>query len=110
MKPSFPNSGRVTDYRITDLCEIMNQNRLAPFYGESKAGVDDPLDKAAQRLSRFTTYCPLTISGTTILNMAAVTPLYNIVLQEELTEENLVITSFVAYFDVRCEAMTRATL
>ena len=82
--------GRVTDYRITDLGEIINQNRLAPFYGESKPGVPDPIDKATNRLSRFTTYCPMTISGTTILNMAAIMPLYNIMLKEELTEENLV--------------------
>jgi Cell cycle and development regulator len=52
--------------------------------------VPDPIDKASNRLSRFTTYCPMTISGTTILNMAAIMPLYNIMLKEELTEENLV--------------------
>lgn len=80
----------MTDYRITDLGELMKQNRLAPFYGESKPGVTDPIDKASQRLSRFATFCPMTISGTTILNMAAVTPIYNIMLKEELTEENLV--------------------
>ena len=83
--------GRVTDYRITDLGELMKLNRLAPFYGESKPGVSDPIDIAAQRVARFALFCPMTISATTILNMSAVTPLYNIMLQEELSEENLVI-------------------
>ncbi len=32
----------------------------------------------------------MTISNTTILNMAAITPLYNLILKEELTEDNLV--------------------
>ena len=83
-------SGRVTDYRITDLGELMKLNRLAPYYGESKPGVTDPIDNASQRVSRFSLFCPMTISATTILNMSAVTPLYNIMLKEELTEENLV--------------------
>lgn len=78
---------------------MMMQNKLAPFYGESKSGVADPIDKASQRLSRFATFCPMTISGTTILNMAAVTPIYNIMLKEELTEENLVIIKLIFFAD-----------
>ncbi len=90
-KPVLWFSGRVTDYRITDLGELMKLNRLAPFYGESKPGVTDPIDIASQRVSRFALFCPMTISATTILNMSSITPLYNIMLKEELTEENLVI-------------------
>jgi hypothetical protein len=39
----------------------------------------------------------MTISGTTILNMASVMPLFNIMMKEELTEENLAsnLLSFV---------------
>ena len=80
----------MTDYRITDLGELMKLNRLAPFFGDSKVGVDDPIDKASQRLKRYALFCPMTISQTTILNMAAITPLYNLILKEELTEDNLV--------------------
>jgi hypothetical protein len=94
-KPVLSVSGRVTDYRITDLGELMKLNRLAPFYGESKPGVTDPIDIASQRVSRFALFCPMTISATTILNMSTVTPLHNIMLKEELTEENLVINQIL---------------
>ncbi len=94
-KPVLWVSGRVTDYRITDLGELMKLNRLAPFYGESKPGVTDPIDIASQRVSRFALFCPMTISATTILNMSTVTPLHNIMLKEELTEENLVINQIL---------------
>lgn len=89
--------GRVTDYRITDLGELMKLNRLAPHYGETKPGIPDPIDNAAKRLSRYTLFCPQTISGTTILNMSAITPLYNIMLKEEVTEENLAECRKVIY-------------
>ena len=82
--------GRVTDYRITDLGEMMKLNRLAPFFGESKVGIDDPIDKASQRLKRYALFCPMTISNTIILNMAAVMPLYSLILKEEMSEDNLV--------------------
>jgi hypothetical protein len=68
----------------------MKLNRLAPYYGESKTGVTDPIEKASNRLKRYALFCPMTISATTILNMAAIMPLHNIMLKEELTEENLV--------------------
>ena len=64
--------GRVTDYRFTDLGELMRANRLAPWFGTRKTAIlqpDDPLEKAHQRLSRYTLKCPLTISSTTIFNM-----------------------------------------
>ena len=64
--------GRVTDYRFTDLGELMKFNRLAPWYGTRNTTPphpDDPLEKAYNRLSRYTLKCPLTISSTTIFNM-----------------------------------------
>jgi hypothetical protein len=45
--------GRITDYRITDLGDLMKLNRLAPYFGESKPDVADPVDAASERLSRY---------------------------------------------------------
>ena len=77
--------GRVTDYRITDLGPIMHANRLAPWPNDSPAN----LAKAAARLARYTKVCPMTINSTTIFNMATLEGLQRIMLQEELTEEDL---------------------
>ena len=56
--------GRVTDYRITDLNDILSGNRLAPFYGECKTSAktpSDPIEQAQEKLTRHTLSCPLTI-------------------------------------------------
>lgn len=76
--------GRVTDYRITDAGELMKANRLAP-YGSSKA-----LGLARARVARYAQYCPLTISTTTIFNMAVLENLQRIIMQEEISEEELI--------------------
>ena len=75
--------GRVTDYRITDAGELMKSNRLAP-YGTSKA-----LGQARAQIARNAHYCPLTISSTTIFNMAVLENLQRIVTQDDMTEEDL---------------------
>ena len=41
------------------------------------------------QLRRSTLMCPLTISSTTIFNMAVLEPLQRIVAQKEMTEEDL---------------------
>lgn len=76
--------GRVTDYRITDLGEIMKANRLAPWPGNNLQAIE----KSRARLSRFVQVCPLTISSTTIFNMAVLEPMQRIIVQEELTDED----------------------
>lgn len=81
--------GRVTDYRIPDLGMLMKENRLAPYYGQVKENEKQPLDKMRDRLVRYTKFCPMIISSTTIFNMEALEPLQKILVQEELTEENL---------------------
>ncbi|CAB4057042.1 Trafficking protein particle complex subunit 2-like protein,Integrator complex subunit 13 [Lepeophtheirus salmonis] len=88
------SGGRVTDYRITDLGELMRSNRLAPGFNSG----NQPLDKAKERLARFSAYFPYTISSTTIFNMAAIDPLVKtIVSNDELTEEDLAECRKVIY-------------
>jgi len=92
--------GRVTDYRITDLNDILSGNRLAPFYGECKTSAktpSDPIEQAQEKLTRHTLSCPLTISTTTIFNMAVVEPLQKLIIQPELTEEHLAECRRVIY-------------
>ena len=67
--------GRVTDYRLEDLGDLMKSNRLAPWYGKRNTippHPDDPLEKAYHRLTRYTLKCPLTKSSTTICNMVSI--------------------------------------
>jgi hypothetical protein len=83
--------GRVTDYRITDLGEVMKANRLAPWFS------DKALVQAQNRVARFARFCPMTISSTTIFNMAVLEPLQRIMMQEELSEEDLAECRKVIY-------------
>ena len=65
----------MTDYRLSDLGELMKSNRLAPWYGSRNTlypHPDDPLEKAYRRLTRYTLKCPLTTSSTTIFNMVII--------------------------------------
>jgi len=81
--------GRVTDYRVPDFGQLMKFNRVAPYFGEVKAKEVQPIEKMRTRLARHTKCQPLIISSTTIFNMEALEPLQQIMVQEELTEENL---------------------
>lgn len=79
--------GRVTDYRIRDLADVMKANLLAPFPGPTEDG--GPGSRAENKLSRYTKFFPLTISTTTIGNMAVVEPLYTALIKETMTDEDL---------------------
>lgn len=59
--------GRVTDYRITDFGQLIQQNRLYPV--KHGCGVEGSMDKMKARLNRHTKYWPLTISSTLIFNI-----------------------------------------
>ena len=79
---------------------MLSENRLAPFYGESKSvakHASDPIEQAADKLTRHTLSCPLTIGSTTIFNMASVEPLQKLMMQRELSEENLAECRKVIY-------------
>ncbi len=77
--------GRVTDYRIPDLGELMRANRLSPWFTEDGRG----LRRAEGRLGRHALVWPMTISSTTIFNMAALEKLQRIMVQEELGDEDV---------------------
>jgi len=77
--------GRVTDYRIPDLADLMRNNRLAPWPGTE----GNPAGRARTKMERATRTFPCTISSTTVFNMANVAPLINILLGDTITEEQL---------------------
>lgn len=94
--------GRVSDYRIPDLGELLKLNRLASWgdiilKSSPDNSREDPLDRSHDRLARFTTNFPLTTGSTVIFNMAAVDPLQKIMTQTELTDENLAECRKVIY-------------
>lgn len=64
--------GRVTDYRIKDFGEVMQQNKLAPLRGSGA------LMKTKTRLARHTLCWPLTLSSTLLFNLGNVC-FYNLV-------------------------------
>eukprot|EP00088_Acartia_fossae_P037285 TRINITY_DN3844_c0_g1_i3.p1 TRINITY_DN3844_c0_g1~~TRINITY_DN3844_c0_g1_i3.p1 ORF type:complete len:686 (+),score=153.62 TRINITY_DN3844_c0_g1_i3:627-2684(+) len=79
--------GRVTDYRIRELSDLIKCNLLAPFFGDPTDKT--PLDKAQSRLTRFTRFLPSTISSTTLFNLPVFEPLHAAMLKENLTDEDL---------------------
>lgn len=81
--------GRVTDYRIPDFGILMKSNRVAPFFGDPSSKEKQPIDKMRERVARFSKFCPMIISATTIFNMETLEPLQRILVQEELSEDNL---------------------
>jgi len=79
--------GRVTDYRIRELADLIKCNQLAPWHGDVTDS--SPITRAADRLARFTKVLPSTISSTSLFNMPAFEPLHAALLKETLTEEDL---------------------
>ncbi|XP_071448707.1 integrator complex subunit 13 [Hetaerina americana] len=92
--------GRVTDYRIPDFGLLMQSNKLAPLK-RSKADAGDEecmVKRMRERLERQTKYWPMTISGTLIFNLkTCVEPLTTLLLQEELSDEEVVQCKQVVY-------------
>jgi len=86
--------GRVTDYRIRDLAELMKSNMLAPWPGEGDGG---PGERAVAKVDRFTRFFPYTISSTIIFNMATIEPLQAALTQESMTEEDVTDCRKVIY-------------
>jgi len=92
--------GRVTDYRIPDLADLMRNNRLAPWLGTD----NNPAARARTKMERATRTFPFTISSTTVFNMPSVAPLLNILLQDTITEEQLAEARKILYSLISMEA------
>ena len=75
--------GRVTDYRITDLAEVMKANRVAPYFKDGSLEA-----KSRSRLNRFTSIFPLTGSTTVIFNMASLERLQRLMVNGDPLSEN----------------------
>jgi len=80
--------GRVTDYRIRELADLIKCNQLAPFFGDVKD--DTPINRAQKRLARFTKVLPATISSTILFSIPVFEPLHAAMLKESFTDEDLV--------------------
>ncbi|RUS76466.1 hypothetical protein EGW08_015780, partial [Elysia chlorotica] len=85
--------GRVTDYRITAFGEFMKENRLAP----STPGLLSSLEgtpsyvKALDHLEKSSRFWPMVISETILFNIInSVTPLPQLMMKDELTEDETV--------------------
>jgi len=89
--------GRVTDYRIRDLAELMRSNMLGPWPGDPGQGAEQPVAKAGEKVDRFTRFFPFTISSTIIFNMAAIDPLLAALTQESMTDDDVTSCRKVIY-------------
>ena len=92
--------GRVTDYRIPDLAELMRSNRLAPW----PTSEGNPEARARLKMERATRSFPYTISSTTVHNMPSVAPLLTILQGDTITEEQLAECRKILYSLINMEA------
>ena len=92
--------GRVTDYRIPDLAELMRCNRLAPW----PTSEGNPGTRARLKMERATRSFPYTISSTTVHNMPSVAPLLTILQGDTITEEQLAECRKILYSLINMEA------
>ncbi|GAB6029670.1 hypothetical protein CHUAL_005402 [Chamberlinius hualienensis] len=89
--------GRVTDYRINDLGELMKMSKLMPTKKMLEGNVP-PIIKAQRHLERLTRYWPMVISNTTIFNLTQVLePLLSLIVNETLTDGQVVECKKVIY-------------
>jgi len=89
--------GRVTDYRIPDLAQLMRTHRLAPWPGHSMGETIIPTTRAKHMLDRATKVFPITISSTTIFNMPVVAPMISLLQGDTLTEEGVAECQKIIY-------------
>jgi hypothetical protein len=90
------SGGRVTDYRIPDFGELMKENRLVPYL--EPVSSTSPVQKATNRMERWTQYWPLTISSTIIFNMGAqVEALTRLMVNEDLSDDHVIECKKVIY-------------
>merc|ERR1711962_1700727 len=92
--------GRVTDYRIPDLAELMRCNRLAPW----PTSEGNPGARARLKMERATRSFPYTISSTTVHNMPSVAPLLSILQGDTISEEQLAECRKILYSLINMEA------
>lgn len=97
--------GRVTDYRIPDLAELMKTNRLAPWPTAVSDLTDGrPGELAKTRMDRATRVFPTTISSTTVFNMPTLAPLITTLQGEVITEEQVADCRKIIYSLMSMEA------
>jgi len=92
--------GRVTDYRIPDLAELMRCNRLAPW----PTSEGNPGARARLKMESATRSFPYTISSTTVHNMPSVAPLLSILQGDTISEEQLAECRKILYSLINMEA------
>jgi len=91
------SGGRVTDYRIPDFGELMKENKLVPYH-ESGSPTTTPMQRAMNRMERWTQYWPLTISSTIVYNMASnVEALTKLIIRQELSDDQVIECQKVIY-------------
>ncbi|XP_057373954.1 integrator complex subunit 13-like isoform X1 [Daphnia carinata] len=92
------SGGRVTDYRIPDFGELMKENKLVPYLLSEPFGTPLPIERASNRMERWTQYWPMTISSTIVFNMGVhMETLTKIIVNEELTDDQVIECKKVIY-------------
>ncbi|XP_052867739.1 protein asunder [Anopheles cruzii] len=80
--------GRVTDYRIPDFGQLMQQHRLVPLKPLPERQLDEGLQKMRTKLGRNSRYWPLTLGRTVLYNVRQfVEPVLVLTQKPDLTEE-----------------------
>ena len=76
----------------------MKENKLVPYLFTESSGPTLPVERAANRMERWTQYWPMTISSTIIFNMGVhMETLTKIITNEELTDDHVIECKKVIY-------------
>jgi hypothetical protein len=85
-------------FRIPDFGELMKENKLVPYLFTEPAGPTTPVERASNRMERWTQYWPMTISSTIVFNMGVhMESLTKLIVNEELTDDQVIECKKVIY-------------
>ncbi|XP_055375477.1 protein asunder [Condylostylus longicornis] len=84
------SGGKVIDYRIADLSNLIKSNTLLPLKSSTERRYDENLQKARIKLCKRSTYFPLTLGLTIVYNMQSyLESLLTAIGKEELNDSDI---------------------
>ncbi len=90
------NTLNVYSTRIPDFGELMKENKLVSYL--ESVGSTTPVERATNRMERWTQYWPMTISSTIVFNMGVhMEALTKLIVSEELTDDQVIECKKVIY-------------
>lgn len=84
--------------RIPDFGELMKENKLVSYLLSEPNSSGLPIDRASNRMERWTQYWPMTIGSTIVFNMGVhMETLTRMIVNEELTDDQVIECKKIIY-------------